>query len=353
MKKVGFLVNPKSGYGIQLNRPGSDLIEDYDPEKSKAAIIAGEFIREFKNVDVHFLTAAGYMGAGVLKSAGVQSVDVIHTPSSIPERADTLSFISELNRHEPDLLIFFGGDGTAVDIYSALAEDIPVIGIPSGVKMHSSVFAITAEHGHSIFRDWLSGAMDYGMADVVDADEKAMMEGINVFEVKGALLVPKSNHMLLTSKREYESTDIMGAVEYIIEKMEKDVSYIIGSGSTCKAIVSELGFKTPFYGNDVVLNGKLVAENADSKFLSEYSAGNRTCLILTPIGGQGFLVGRGNRQIDDSVLRNINAEDITVIASAEKIRDLKGLIVDSGIWRKEWLKVMYDYGRFRMMKVLK
>lgn len=352
-KKVGFLVNPKSGYGISMNRPGSDLIDSYDPEKSRAADIARSFIREFRETGVTFLTASGYMGGNVLIQSGINSVEIIHSPDPVPEKEDTLAFVSELNRHNPDLLIFFGGDGTAADISTVLNDKIPVIGVPSGVKMHSSVFAINPEHACSIFRDWLAGSLEYRMADVVDADEQSMINGINVFSIKGALLVPESKHMLLSSKREYISTDIMGAVEYIIEKMEEDVSYIIGSGSTCKAIMRELGFRTPFYGNDLIRNGKLMLANADSKFLSEHAARNRTCLVMTPIGGQGFIVGRGNRQIDDSVLQNIRDEDIIIIASAEKIRDLDGVIMDSAIWEKDWLRVIYDYGRFRMMKVLR
>ncbi len=350
-RKVGFLINPKSGYGISLNRPGSDLVGDYDPENSHSCRIASGFMRKFGNPDVEFLTASGHMGEMILLEAGMPHVRVVLRAGEPTSREDTLEFIRRLNGLEPDLLLFFGGDGTAADISSVISDDIPVIGIPSGVKMHSSVFAATPDHGRKIFSEWLSDAIEYETADVVDADEQAMVNGRNVFSVKGKLKVPVSPHMMLSSKREYESTDIMGAVEYIIERMEDGISYFIGSGSTCKAIVSELGFRTPFYGVDVIRDGKLIAENAGRGFLSSHASENRVKVILTPIGGQGFVVGRGNRQIDDTVLRSIDPDDITVIASAVKLTDMRSIVIDSEVWKPKWLKVIYDYGRFRMMRV--
>lgn len=350
-KIVGFLVNPKSGYGIALNRPGSDLIEDYDPAKSHSVVIARNFARHLKVPGIRLITAGGTMGEKILRDSGVEDMEVIYSPSSLPGRKDTLEFLKRLNDRRPDILLFFGGDGTAADISSVISEVIPVIGVPSGVKMHSSVFAVSPEHAVRIFSEWLSDGTEFERADVVDADEAAMMKGTNIFSLKGTLLVPASPHMILSSKREYQSTDIMGAVEYIIEKMEEGVSYIIGSGSTCKAILRELGYETPFFGVDIVRNRKLVAENAERKVLEECASKGRASLILTPIGGQGFVVGRGNRQIDDSILKNIRQDDLTVIASSEKLRDLDTIVLESEVWKEKWIRVIYDYGRFKLMKV--
>lgn len=352
-KVIGFLVNPKAGYGILMNRPGSDSIGHFDPHKSRSVSLAVKFLEPFLGSQLDFMTAGGYMGEIPLRRAGFSSLEVIYRPGDVTTSADTVEFVRKLNGRNPDILVFLGGDGTASDIASALSADIPVIGVPAGVKMHSSVFAISVDHSRQMFSAWLSGSVRYEDGDVVDADEAAMLEGRQCLAVKGYLKVPVSGHMILTAKREYESTDIMGAVEYIIEKMENGVSYVIGSGSTCKAIVRELGFSTPFYGVDVIMNGKLVKENADSSFLTEYVSRNRSKIILTPIGGQGFIVGRGNRQINDDVLKNIGEEDLIVISSAEKIRDLDNLILDSSLWKSEYVRVIYDYGRFRMVRLVR
>ncbi len=291
------------------------------------------------------------MGEDSLKGAGISPVTAFQAAGGRTTSEDTVECVRQLNRCGLDILVFFGGDGTAADVSSAILPDLPVIGIPAGVKMHSPVFAQSLEHARRMFKEWLSDGFEYRRLDVVDAEEKAMMEGKQLLEVKGALLVPASSHMMIEAKREYESTDIMGAVEYIIEKMEPGTSYIISTGSTCKAIVSELGFETPYYGVDVVRDRELIRENADSGFLSEYSAANRCILVLTPIGGQGFIIGRGNRQIDDSVLKNIKQEDIIVVSSVEKLLDLEFLAIDSGVWGNDYIRVLYDYGRFRLMRV--
>lgn len=351
-RKVGLLINPKSGYGISLNLPGSDNIEEYNPEKSHSVKIAEKFLKQCVNKNINFITAGSYMGEETLRKSGIESYEVIYEPGKIPSREDTIHFLDKLNNSHPDILLYFGGDGTSADISSALDSEIPVIGIPAGVKMHSSVFSITPEHGLRLFMDWLSGTMEYENCDVVDIDEQLLVNGEISYSVKGALKVPVSVHMLLSSKREYSSTDVMGAVEYILENMEKDVNYFIGSGSTCKYITSELGFKTPFYGIDIIRNRKLLKENADRNILLKESSIRRSVLILTPIGGQGYVVGRGNRQIDKSVLNNISFFDIIIIASSEKLNDLDFIVMDSSPYDQNWIRVIYDYGRFKLMKVV-
>ncbi len=350
-RTVGLLINPKAGYGIRMNRPGSDTVKNFSPEKSETVARAISFLRKFRDENLLFVTAGYYMGEFELKAAGISSYVNVYHPKKVSDREDTLNFVRAVNKENVGLLLFFGGDGTAYDISSVVRKDLPVLGIPSGVKMYSSVFAIDLEHAQDTFSRWLSERMEFTVADIVDADEEAIMEDRFSLNVRGALLIPASDNIVMGSKREYQHADVSGIVEYIIEKMEPNRSYFIGSGSTCKSILRQLGIITPFYGVDIIKGGKLIRSNADAKFLSRYSSRERTSLILSPIGGQGFLVGRGNRQIDDSILKNIRNEDIVIISSPEKIVDLKHLYIDSRIWKPSYVRVLYDYGRFRIVKV--
>lgn len=350
-RRIGLLVNPKAGCGVESNTPGSDLIEYFEPATSQTVRTAIEFLRDIKGEDLVFITAEKYMGQVSLEKAGITEFRIIQENDGNTSREDTVEFVKSLNETNPEIVVFFGGDGTAADICSVLRDDIPVIGVPAGVKMHSSVFAISPQHALDTLGDFLAGGVDTEMADVVDVDEESMLKGIYQLDIKGSLRVPVSRHIILSSKREYESTDVMGAVEYVLEKMSDDTSYIIGSGSTCKIILRELGFVTSFYGIDILKNGKLVAENADRKLLREYVKENKSVLILTPIGGQGFLIGRGNRQIDDSILSHLDPENLIVISSIEKISDLKCLILESEVFKPDYIRVLYDYGRFRVIKV--
>lgn len=353
MKTVAVLVNPRAGYGLTVNRPGSDTLASYDPGRSPTVRTAIEFLANIRDMDIEIVSCDNYMGGYELRQAGISRFRVVYSDPPISERDDTVNFIRIINGIPIDLLLFFGGDGTASDISSVIDENITVIGIPAGVKMHSAVFAISPQRALATMRAFLGVGVETGFEDVVDADEENLLAGKQVLSVKGRLRVPITEDMILESKREYSDPSVMGAIEYIQERLESEMSYIIGPGSTCKLISSISGESPPVYGIDVMRGSVMVRANAPMDFLDEYTRKNRCRLILTPIGGQGILIGRGNRQLTPDVISRIADEDLMVVSSFEKLSGLKHVVIQYGFCSIRYIKILYGYGRFRAVPVVR
>jgi predicted polyphosphate/ATP-dependent NAD kinase len=143
---------------------------------------------------------------------------------------------------------------------------------------------------------------------------------------------------------------------YVIENMKTDVVYIIGPGTTTRTIGDLLDQKKTLLGVDLFFDKKLVAKDVNEKQILEKIKGKTTQIIVTPIGGQGFIFGRGNQQISPAVIREVGRDNIVVIAAKGKLRSLKSLRVDTGDSSiddalRGHIKVITDYKTERMMRV--
>jgi len=235
-----------------------------------------------------------------------------------------------------DLILFAGGDGTARDIYNAIGDQVPVLGIPAGVKIHSAVFGISPRNAGELARLFISGkAPRLREAEVIDIDEEALRQGIVSVKLYGYLRVPFQKRLLqgLKTPSHGGEEEALAAIAYdVIEKMGGDSLYIIGPGTTTRAIVSELGLKKTLIGVDVILNGKMVGTDVNESQLLEFLLQREAKIIITPIGGQGFLFGRGNQQLSPDVIRKVGRDNIMVVATPDKIHSLRGrpFLVDTG-----------------------
>ena len=118
----------------------------------------------------------------------------------------------------------------------------------------------------------------------------------------------------------------------IVETMKTGCLYIIGSGTTPRAIMERLGLQNTLLGIDAVRDGKLVAADLNESQLLKLMEDQNTRIIVTPIGGQGYVFGRGNQQLSPEVIRKAGVENIIVAATPGKLASLqrRPLLVDTG-----------------------
>ncbi|MCY4579789.1 MAG: ATP-NAD kinase family protein [Chloroflexi bacterium] len=353
MKKLGLIVNPNAGVGGRVGLKGTDGESIYRkaitlgarPEAQARALDALKVIgREVPALEL--LTCAGPMGEIVAQNSGV-SCDVIEgVPADLRETnaADTRRATMEMCGSGVDLLLFAGGDGTARDISDTLASTVgssdpmPVLGIPAGVKMHSGVFALTPRRAGEIVVRFLnseSEAPEVADAEVMDIDEEAFRTGRLAASLYGYLKTPLDSTGVQSTKSgalpdDGETPDDIA--RQVIEGMTEDTLYIIGPGTTTSAIPGALELPNTLLGVDVILNGELMVSDATESDLLSLTENKNAKIVVSVIGGQGYIFGRGNQQISPRLIRRVGRDNIIVVATRRKLLDLGGrpLLVDTG-----------------------
>ena len=294
------------------------------------------------------------MGEDSLAKYGF-SFEIITSPGKMTTGLDTIEFARAVQSKGCDLLVFVGGDGTARDIFSAIGERIPVLGIPAGIKMYSSVYALNFNHAADLFKKFIQGeGYEIYRGEVADLDAgyfKGQGFHINYF---GDLRVIGDSSSPKFSKSEVQADDISGIVDFVIENMRKDAYYFLGPGSTCKAITRNFGGNPDLLGIDVIRNGIIVKLDASENDLIKFSS-EQSFIVVSPLGDQGFLLGRGNRQITGRVMERVGFENLIVIASRLKMDRINSLYVDIDFpvdCIPKYLRVIIGYGETRIVKTV-
>jgi len=341
--RLGLIVNPLAGIGGPLGLKGSDgqtTIRkamarggvSHAPERARAALDVIEPLKE----RIEIVCFAGDMGGNIVSALGFMA-QVIGLSNDESSAEDTIRAAKAIQSFGVDLLVFAGGDGTARDIFQAIGSEFPVLGIPAGVKMHSGVYAVSPQAAGEIVRRLVGGKLvDIGLAEVRDIDEQAFREGVVKARYYGELLVPREGHFLQqvkSSGREVEELVLQDIAADVVETMEGDCLYLIGPGTTTRAIMEDLGIANSLLGVDAILDNRLLGQDLAEKDILKL-LGNHdgpVKIIITMIGGQGHIVGRGNQQLSPDILRKVGMENIMIIATKTKITELEGrpLLVDS------------------------
>jgi predicted polyphosphate/ATP-dependent NAD kinase len=334
---VGVLVNPIAGFGGALALHGTDALP---AERFEEAVRAGHAatrllhaLDRFRDAGAaaRFVAAPGIMGAHALAGSAIPYRALDATEPARTTRADTIDAARRLVAEGIDVLLFGGGDGTGTDIAEAVGTGVPVIGIPSGVKMHSEVFARSAASAGRLLADFVAGTARSELAEVLDVGPD------DISGVVAVLLAPRSREALQgakTSARPGSSVaDGKAIAREVVASRGADVTWIIGPGGTAGAVAEELGFTPTLRGADVRHPSGEVELDVDEQRLHEIAmAASEPRLVLGVVGGQGFLLGRGNQQISPRVIERLGADRIEIVATNDKVAGLfpPVLFVDVG-----------------------
>ncbi|MCU4675773.1 ATP-NAD kinase family protein [Catenovulum sp. 2E275] len=342
--KLGLIINPIAGIGGSVALKGSDGEQTQQQAFALGANklanqktqIALEYLTGFKN-KIEVYTANDEMGAALAQGLGF-TTHIVHTSPAQTSAEDTKICVQNLINAEVDLILFAGGDGTARNICEVAPEHIPVLGIPAGCKIHSGVYTITPKAAGELCQKLISGEMlTLAEADVMDIDENQFRQGIVKAKRYGDLLIPMDLRYVQAVKqggKETEELVLQDIAADIIELMEEDENclYLIGSGSTTQAIMQALYLDNTLLGVDAVyqqnLVGRDLTENQIWQLMQQYP---KTKLIISLIGGQGHILGRGNQQISPRIIAQIGKYNIHLVATKSKLQKLDGkpLIVDT------------------------
>ncbi len=350
MKKLGLIVNPIAGMGGRVGLKGTD-----GPEILERAIelgakpVAQRRTRETLSAlvslkdSVTLMTSPREMGEDAALECGFTPQIIPGASLSKTTAKDTRHAARAMQERGVDLLLFAGGDGTARDVYQAIGNRTVSLGIPTGVKVHSAVFALNPMAAGDLSTLYLLGkAKRVTEAEVMDIDEEDYRRGILSARLYGYLRIPYRSRYVQrlksgSSPDERYSQEAIAAA--IVERMSDTHHYIIGPGTTTRAIMEKLGLPHSLLGIDVVFQKRLAGQDLNEKEILELIRGKPSVLVLTPIGGQGYLLGRGNQQISPEVISQVGKDNIIIVATPNKIGSLEGrpLFIDSGDGRLDRL----------------
>jgi predicted polyphosphate/ATP-dependent NAD kinase len=367
-KTIGFIINPVAGMGGAVGLKGTDGNEILNKAialgaKPIASAKAEIFLSNLSTAKDHikFLVGAGEMGEFQVKKLGF-NCQVLGQAKTKTSPKDTQIIAHQMQESKVDLLIFCGGDGTARDILKAVTLSVPVLGVPTGVKMHSAVFAITPQAAARVALRFLFASLPLREAEVMDVDEQAFREGHVSAELYGYVLSPFEPHLIQGNKMESpmiesEIQNQAAIALYVIEEMKPTNLYIIGPGTTTRTIGDLLDQKKTLLGVDLFQNKEITAKDVNEKKLLQAIEGRNSQIIVTPIGGQGFIFGRGNQQISPKIINQVGLDNIIVVATKSKLDKLESLKVDTGDskldaeLRARGISVISDYKVKRKMPV--
>ncbi len=338
-KKIGFVVNPIAGMGGRVGLKGTDGVYEEAVERGAEPVArdkALSFLKKFRDIsgEAAWLTAGKDMGKDVMDEVGLDA-EVVYKPGEHTLSEDTKNACEEFVQRGADLVIFCGGDGTARDVHSAVDNQAPILGIPSGVKMHSAVFAVNPERGAEVLSEFLQDKMEVQECEIMDLDEERYRKGewnIKLFGLAHTPYEPsyvQSGKMMVHCLDDKDVKD--GIATYVLEEMDKhrERLYLMGPGSTVNHITSRLGLEGTILGVDCIAKGKMIARDvAESEILDLMDDYPNTSIVISPIGAQGFVFGRGNLQLSCKVVNKVHMSDILIVSTPAKLQRTPKLRVD-------------------------
>jgi predicted polyphosphate/ATP-dependent NAD kinase len=375
MARIGFIINPIAGMGGRVGLKGTDGVAAEATRlgaKPIANARALEALRQLKHLldsapqalAVVWLTAFGALGYDALRAAGFTAVEVVHAPSTEPSAQDTRTAVEKFLAAGVDLVLFCGGDGTARDICAITGEETPILGIPSGVKMYSGVFGVTPAHTAEILLAYLTQEIGLASVEILDLDEEKYRRDEWEVRLYMSARTPFEPTYVQAAKAIIAGADEEAVKEDIAAHLREEIDarpgtlFLLGPGSTVQAVGRTLDIDKTLLGIDAIMHGKIVGKDLSERRILELLARYGECkLILSPIGAQGFVLGRGNQPLSPAVIRQIGLGNIMVIATPAKLArtpilrfDTGDMTLDADLILRKFLPVVIGYHRTRLVK---
>jgi predicted polyphosphate/ATP-dependent NAD kinase len=369
LKKLGLIVNPIAGMGGRVGLKGTDGPEmlrkaielGAKPWAEDRAVEALKALLPIKNSLIIY-TYPHKMGENAAKRAGFNP-KIMGSIGEETTADDTVRAAGDMKDVGVDILLFVGGDGTARDVCRSIGTSLITLGIPAGVKVYSSVFSTSPKTGGELALKFLRGEInDIIEAEVLDIDEDSFREGRLSVKLYGYLKIPYDSSYIPGGKvpsSHSESYDREAIAAELLDIIENDVIYLIGPGSTTKEVMKLLNLDFSPLGVDAILNGKLIGKDLNERQIIYLISGRKAKVVVTPIGGQGYVFGRGNQQISPDVLRRIGKENVIIVATRGKLESLRGrpLLIDTGdesldIELSGYYKVITGYREYTVYKAV-
>ena len=373
--KIAFIVNPIAGMGGRVGLKGTDGVLEKAIElgaKPVAPERATEFLKELKESEImdkiKIFTCPGQMGEEEAKKVGI-NIEIFPMEKRAMTTAEDTKQAVKLAVESPynvDLIVFVGGDGTARDILDALKEkecEIPVLGVPAGVKMYSGIFAVNPAEAVEVLEAYINGEAEITEFEIMDADETAIRSDRFAIRLYGYLKGPYLPMRIQGTKQVSPETadekeNQRAIAKFVIENIKPDAAYILGPGTTVKTLADMLGIKKTVLGVDLYQKGKVINDVNEKTLIENIEDWKNTWIIVSPIGGQGMIFGRGNQQISPEIIKRVGKEHIIVLATKSKIQRIEGglLRVDTGDAETDemlrgYIKVITDYREWRLLPV--
>ena len=386
-RRIGLIVNPVAGMGGRVGLKGTDgalalrraLELGAVPEAAGKASRALAKLTPIKE-ELIVVTCEGAMGEAVARELGF-AVEIAYRPpsaagpppDSVPARGlapasgpapaaapaaepaaetaaqgdaghggkpplpattgqDTRAAARAIAGSGVELLLFAGGDGTARDIFEAVGTEQVVLGIPAGVKIHSPVYANSpAQAGELALRFLTEGGVPAGQREVVDIDEDAVRRDVLQTALYGYLTVPLDETHMQNPKAPTAVTEEaaqQGIAEDVVEGMEEGTCYIIGPGTTTRAIMQALGLPCTLLGVDVVLNRRVLARRERAGFAEH---GKVPVQVDRHAGGGQGICWAGAISRSAAGSKRIGKENVIIVATPGKWPSLRRpLLADTG-----------------------
>ena len=361
---IGLVINPVAGMGGAVGLKGTDGSEilalarelGASPTSSKVAFRA---LSPLVGQGHFFLTGPATLGEQVLADIGLKNEVLVSAVSG--GREDTIALCQEFLIRSVSLILFCGGDGTARDVVEATGGRVPILGIPAGVKMYSAVFVNNPDDLAALISAFDSGQALLGRREIMDIDEDLYRGGVLSARLYGEASVPYMPGMVQESKGSFHGVDeeeeSREVAHYCAEQLKEGCTYFIGPGSGAKMVLDHLGLQGTLLGFDVLKDGELTGKDVNAEAMEGLVDKDPSIkIILGVIGGQGFLIGRGNRQLTPQILRALGPDALLILAPPHKLKGLESLRIDTGDREADglfrgYIRVLNLYGRMKMMKV--